>query len=655
MADAFGAALAGFRRWAKTAQGKLSGDASADAEELRLLLDYMPDYLGIASPAELRPGHIEHLLLDVYPRKVIVETREETAETIDAMRDFLTYLADSRKLPEDAARLLERELDAVASQFPDAVMDPANWGMGRTIGTLMTRDGVDFRNQADVDRWIAGYNAGLAAAGDLPAAGYDRDFGEDDDAGLDLPGIKEAFGLPGELPPMRLPSEAELAEQARKSPLLGRLAAMASWVGSGRPVTGDGDLPAGELASAVRELAAQMDTSAFPFLWELAYTTDFTDVDNDGTMAVQGSLAEEWAQAGDEDTLGVWASVFEGVVGGTLEFAASLDTTRSAALDLAGHGTGLVVVLFLNKGDGLPVAEVSDTLRSIAVGDLSQEQATAAWEAWVDAHGDPARMLLAQLADLGAVALTGDGDRGDQQTQVLLTSLGLWAVRNLLLESGVEVPLLPPPDEMTAADLLAMAESATEEEFTAEAAAWRAHRTPESSARELLAAAAGAPPGARLLAVAEITELGAAAEPVWREALGRVELRSYAKAALTHFAGVTPDDPWPENLEPEPEDVAWMLTDVLVVDAEDEGPLLDPGVVAAKLRELVPVGAEQAIFDVMVRTPHPDVADVLTLIGHSHPDKKVAKAARKAAYRAASRQAARASGPGPEGGRSSRP
>ncbi len=43
----------------------------------------------------------------------------------------------------------------------------------------------------------------------------------------------------------------------------------------------------------------------------------------------------------------------------------------------------------------------------------------------------------------------------------------------------------------------------------------------------------------------------------------------------------------------------------------------------------------------MARVPHPDAADVLTVIGKHHPDKKIAKLARKSAYKAATRQAAR--------------
>jgi len=42
----------------------------------------------------------------------------------------------------------------------------------------------------------------------------------------------------------------------------------------------------------------------------------------------------------------------------------------------------------------------------------------------------------------------------------------------------------------------------------------------------------------------------------------------------------------------------------------------------------------------MARVPHPEAADVLTVIGRQHPDKKIAKLARKSAYKAASRRAA---------------
>ena len=60
---------------------------------------------------------------------------------------------------------------------------------------------------------------------------------------IDLTSLKEAFELPDSLPPIRLPSIAELAAQARQAPMAGQLAALAMWVGSGRRVDEEGDLP----------------------------------------------------------------------------------------------------------------------------------------------------------------------------------------------------------------------------------------------------------------------------------------------------------------------------------------------------------------------------------------------------------------------------
>ena len=53
----------------------------------------------------------------------------------------------------------------------------------------------------------------------------------DDDPDAGTVDIKEALGLPDALPPIRLPSTAELAAQARSAPLPGRLAALAAWAG----------------------------------------------------------------------------------------------------------------------------------------------------------------------------------------------------------------------------------------------------------------------------------------------------------------------------------------------------------------------------------------------------------------------------------------
>jgi hypothetical protein len=116
--------------------------------------------------------------------------------------------------------------------------------------------------------------------------------------------------------------------------------------------------------------------------------------------------------------------------------------------------------------------------------------------------------------------VTIDDEAGEPEGPVArLTPLGSCAVREQLAEAGVEVPLLPPPAEMTAADLVAAAEGADEDEIAAETDAWLAQRAPDAAARELLEFAAQGSPVERLVAITAVQRIGAAAEPRWQDAL----------------------------------------------------------------------------------------------------------------------------------------
>jgi hypothetical protein len=56
--NAFDETLSGFRRWADTTERKLSGDPEADATELSMVFDLMPDYLELAAPSGLAAGDL---------------------------------------------------------------------------------------------------------------------------------------------------------------------------------------------------------------------------------------------------------------------------------------------------------------------------------------------------------------------------------------------------------------------------------------------------------------------------------------------------------------------------------------------------------------------------------------------------------------------
>jgi hypothetical protein len=622
--DPFDAALDGFERWTATTKRKLSTDPVGEVETV---LDLMRDYLDVEGPADLGEGDLKELLLWIYPRKITVLDQASTEDTIPAVRDFLAYLAERGEIPKGTAQALERELDEIAPRFTEVMMDPSNRGMAGSLVHAMAADGVDLNDQAAVDRWISGYNAHLGGIGD------EEEY-EDD-----VVDLKEAFGLPDQLAPLRLPDPAELAALARHAPLMAQLHKLAWWLGAGRAVTEDEELASGDAAEAAAELG--VDGARLPYLWWLALDAVFIELDEDETHAIPGESAQVWDEGDEDEVLDIWEMVFGLVIGDALDDAASLDPDRSGELDFSGHGAGLAVTLYLARPDGLRVAEISEVVRTAATDELPLAQAEQAWQSWVRAHGDPARLLLDLMAELQAIEIA-DAENGPVAR---LTPLGLAAVRAQLVESGVEIPLLPDTEQMTAAQLIAWAGSASEEEFGAETDVWLSYRIAEPAARELLAVAAGSAPASRLLAVSiVVTKIGALAEPVWREALGRIELRGYAKAALAALVDGDPAASPEPGLEPDDQDLAWMIIDALAVEGWDElsdDGGLEPEALAQRLGEAIPAGHEPAVFELMARIPHQEAADVLTMIGKHHPDKKIAKLARKSAYKAASRQIAR--------------
>ena len=616
-----------FSRWAAAPDRELSGEPAADAAEVDLLLGLVRDQLGLDDPARLKPGDLEELLLDVYPRKVTVFDAADIQDTIPAVRDLLAFLADTGRLTDSAARRLGRELDQTAPRFADAVMDPSRWGMARSLTQAMVSEGVDIADSAAVQEWIAAYNA------NTPGTLEDWDFDEDEN-------LKEAFGLPDRLPAMRLPALEELAVLARKSSLLATAVRLAEWAGPRRAVEQEGELTAADTIAAAAELGietggpsavtAMYDVPELVHLWDLALNAGFLEDegDDDDPVVTAGEAARLWHSGTDLEVLAIWSEALTFLMTESLEIDADLDEELGADLDFYGAGVGLVTALFLARGEGVLVALADAVIREGATGELSAAEAAETWAAWTRAHGGPAGVLLRRLSELGAVCL----DDEDEGPVTRITPLGAWAVREQLIASGVDLPLLPPPAEMTAADLAGAAEGASEEEFAAEADAWLALREPGAAARELLDFGAVAGPVERMTAVTVVHRLGGAAEPAWRAALDVPALCPYAKMALAETAGGSQP-----GLQPQASDTAWLVVDMLAAMSAD----LEPEELAAGLAEALPGGTEEAMFDAISRLPHPDAAGVLTLIGEQHPDKKTAKAARRYAYKAASRQNSR--------------
>ena len=370
-----------------------------------------------------------------------------------------------------------------------------------------------------------------------------------------------------------------------------------------------------------------------PLLLGLAVETEL--VERDGDTLVPGEDVEWLDDLAGSAALDAWDYAFAQVLDTTLEAAGQAEPQAGEDLDLAGHGIALVTELFLGGRAGVPVTQLSESLKSAAIAEVPPD-AERQWEEWAGAHGDPAGLLLGQLAKLSAVTVADGVAR--------LEPLGLHAIAAKLRACDVRVPDLPPPGEMTPDDVVLLSMLGTEEDFTADFASWVAERTPEKAARELLSFAAGEGAAVRTAAVQVVSRLGDAAEPALREALDRPDLRCYAKMALIEqLAGRDPEQPVPAELKRTTEDLAWFIADSFApltrtIDRNATFPF--------DMSQLSGAGwdvSTEALFDAMARLDHPDAEAVLTMLGKHCDDKKTAKAARKAAYKAASRRASRRS------------
>jgi Plasmid pRiA4b ORF-3-like protein len=436
--------------------------------------------------------------------------------------------------------------------------------------------------------------------------------GWDDPASWDNIDLEDAFDLPPVLPPVRLPDEAELAAQARRSGLLADLRA---------------------LADEVRETTVRT-AAVNPVLLRLAEEAELAQRgDEDLAPGEDAGWLDDLAD--DSDALDAWEYAFAAVLDTTLEAADDSDPVVADDLDLAGYGPALVTRLFLSWRDGVRITELADALKDAATAGREAGEAGRQWQEWVDAHGDPLRLLLGQLERLGAVSVTDDAVR--------LEPLGVHAVRSKLERDDLFVAVLPAPDKMTPDDLVLVRMHGSDENLEDELASWADSRGEEQAARELLAFAADGNAVTRTAAIMIVSRLGQAAEPAWREALDRVELRCYAKPQLARLAGLDAEGTdLAAELESDRADIAWLIADTFGPFSHfDLGQETFPFDFAELIRMVGELVKPDEAFEAMARLDHPDAEAVLTMIGKHASDKATAKAARRAAYKASTRRAAR--------------
>ncbi|GAA3010283.1 hypothetical protein [Kitasatospora sp. NPDC006786] len=512
----------------------------------------------------------------------------------------------------------------------------------------------------------------------------------------DLYGAFAAHGLDDEdlddaavlVPPVKLPAERELAEQAKAVPMFGYALALARWAAPHREVDEFGDLVEADRAPAARllglapaegEVPEEAEVEALR-AWSLACDLDLVELGTtaDGEhVAVPGPDLEPAEQGDPETVLELWLTA-AGIVRELAVEADSVPEGAEGAAEPAGDGADEE-----EDEDGLSeVEEARDEAAELLDEALQVLYETTAFaepgnetvplgvlaallvvpegeEPSEELLGDITDVMVAldpmlgDLAELGLLdyrpidpelfdeedgeesAVVGEEPLDEEESArfglVRLTPLGQYGIRQWLLEDGYDAPLVGDLARGNAAELLrGVCESANvlpEEELRV----WTADREPVAAARELLAAARGTDgygPLRRMLCVSALNLLGPDAEPAVREAVDDPELGGAARAWLA-AQGAT-DVPVPDRAM-----ALWTVVDTFAAQ------LLDNGGDAELLRELItdlPVNGDPAgWFGELWRVDHPYTADVLEAIGELHPDRALAKEARKAAFKARSR------------------
>jgi hypothetical protein len=133
-------------------------------------------------------------------------------------------------------------------------------------------------------------------------------------------------------------------------------------------------------------------------------------------------------------------------------------------------------------------------------------------------------------------------------------------------------------------------------------------------------------PAVRMAAVQVASRLdAAAAEPAWRDALDRRELRCYAKMALVkRLAERDEEQRAPAELEGTTEDLAWFIADSFAPLAGIVGRNNMIPLDTAELSNADLDVSNESLFEAMARLDHSDAEAVLTMLGKHCDNKKIA-------------------------------
>ncbi|MFC8717173.1 hypothetical protein [Kitasatospora sp. NPDC057198] len=485
------------------------------------------------------------------------------------------------------------------------------------------------------------------------------------------------------IPPIDLPSDAELAAAALAVPLISRVIALARWIAPHRAVDEHGDLGPEDRVRAARMLGAEDpdedEVVEAMRAWALACDLDLVETgttDDGAHVAIPGPDLDAVEAGEPAAVLGLWfeaaelvrelaaeaesvdPEVVEGGGSDDSEGLAEVEDAREQAaeiLDEALHVlyettafaepgaetvplgvlAALLVVPDGQEPDEEMLGEITDLMVVLdpMLGDLAElglvEHRPIDPDLFEEGSGEGEGAEAAEPVDTDRPLTEEDAARFGT---VRLTPLGQYAVREWLLADGYDAPLIGDlADRDGPALLRALAENGqlfAEPELKN----WVAARAPLDAARELLSGARGRDvqsPVRRYYCVLGLGEIGQDAAPAVAEVVDDPELGGLAREWLRARGA--------DVAAAEREVALWRVVDsmaaVLLITAGEGGRL------QALVADLPVTDNPASYFGEVWRVPHPMTVEVLEAVGELHLDRKVAKEARRAAVRARSLRA----------------
>jgi hypothetical protein len=436
--------------------------------------------------------HVAEALAVWFPRTVALldDDREGVSAALHALVGFLGE-RDWLDTASASPAALHAQIDDSTPALHDALADERNLDLGTFWAVQLRRHGVAAADPFAVAQFLEQVRDG--------AVDVDRDaLAEVTRRGAGDPTTDPSTP---DLAPVLLPGAAALLASAEGSEALARLRTVTRWVRTGRPLTTDGRL----LLADARALAATLGVDAFSR--DHARTADDLP---------ETSLLVAWARQarlvrvvkgrlvpvkGAAPILGrpieLWHRAFAALDDLGEHFGGS-NVFGAPSLFGMSLGEALPILLFeLYAAGGEPVPlelfhrlvrEAVNERFGCVVDDLAGDVEQRLWRRDVTALVDALELLgavtLGESHEHDTLTVLAGRDDPDP-TLVALTPIGLWAVRELLLEQGVPAPLA---GELAGEDVeyvCVRLAGVRQEVVEAELVAWVAARSPRAAADEL--------------------------------------------------------------------------------------------------------------------------------------------------------------------------